>query len=53
MLMQDANNIQIADLLGSWIEQRTATKQAPAVEKSKQAPAVEKSKQAPAAEKSK
>jgi len=26
MLMQDANNIQIADLLGSWIEQRTATK---------------------------
>lgn len=44
MLMQDANNIQIADLLGSWIEQRTATKQAPAVEKSKQAPAAEKSK---------
>ena len=26
MLMQDANNIQIADLLGSWIEQRTASK---------------------------
>ena len=26
MLMQDTNNIQIADLLGSWIEQRTAAK---------------------------
>lgn len=26
MLMQDANNIQIADLLGSWIEQRLAGK---------------------------
>ena len=26
MLMQDANSIQIADILASWIEQRTATK---------------------------
>ena len=23
MLMQDSNNIQIADILGSWIEQRS------------------------------